>query len=32
VLAAISAVSVAAAATLVRGRELERVEAAVQAT
>jgi EmrB/QacA subfamily drug resistance transporter len=32
VLAAISAVSVVAAATLVRGRELERVEAAVQAT
>jgi EmrB/QacA subfamily drug resistance transporter len=32
VLAAISAVSVVAAATLVRGRELERVEAAVQTT
>jgi hypothetical protein len=32
VLAAISAVSVVAAAALVRGRELERVEAAVQAT
>jgi len=32
VLAAISAVSVLAAATLVRGRELEQVEAAVQAT
>jgi EmrB/QacA subfamily drug resistance transporter len=32
VLAAVGAVSVVAAATLVRGRELERVEAAVQAT
>jgi EmrB/QacA subfamily drug resistance transporter len=32
VLATISAVSVVAAATLVRGRELERVEAAVQTT